>query len=242
MTAIGSKIILDFPLPQMSLLGRPWAGLFAAAEAAASIIPLISSSQRPCHVPLELPGASGCKFEGSVAGMGRPIPHRLAHKPCLELLEDRTVLSPLVPGPTSLHGTEGQVYDGPVGTFTDGNTADTAANFTATIAWGDNTNSAGIVTGSAGKFTVSGQHTYAEEGNYPLGAVVTDNQGHSITLGGPPQWTQLAATLARDDLRLRSPRKGPVRCCRGPGRKDLRARRSSWVLREPLSDRRGGRL
>ena len=100
-----------------------------------------------------------------------------------------------MPGPTSLHATEGLLYDGQVGTFTDGNSADAAANFTATIVWGDNTSSTGTVTGSAGRFSVSGQHTYAEEGNFPLSAVVTDNQGHSITLGGPPQWTQLAAGL-----------------------------------------------
>jgi N-acetylneuraminic acid mutarotase len=114
----------------------------------------------------------------------------------LEVLEDRTVPSPLAAGPTSLHATEGLLYDGPVGTFTDGNAADTAAGFTATVSWGDGTTSPCTVTGSNGKFTVSGQHPYAEEGNYPLTAVVTElDNGASITLGGPPQWTPLVATL-----------------------------------------------
>jgi N-acetylneuraminic acid mutarotase len=118
-----------------------------------------------------------------------------AHKLLLELLEDRTVPSPLNTGPVGIHATEGLLYDGAVGSFTDGNTADTSGNFTATIFWGDGRNSAGTVTGSNGQFTVNGQHTYAEQGNFPLSAVVTDNNGNSITLGGPPSWTPLAATL-----------------------------------------------
>jgi N-acetylneuraminic acid mutarotase len=118
-----------------------------------------------------------------------------SRKLVVELLEDRTVLSPLKAGPVGLHATEGLVFNGAVTTFTDANTADTQANFTATISWGDNTISAGTVTGSAGNFTVSGQHTYLEEGNYPLSAVITEDNGVSITAGGPPVWTQLAATL-----------------------------------------------
>src|SRR6476660_2850104 len=116
------------------------------------------------------------QVRGSARGRGATIPRGRSSRPRLEWLEDRTVLSPLIPGPTSLQGMEGQFYDGPIGTFTDGNTADTAVSFAATISWGDGSHSAGVVTGSAGQFTVSGRHTYTEEGNYPLSAVVTDNQ------------------------------------------------------------------
>src|SRR5262249_29468632 len=101
----------------------------------------------------------------------------LSRKPGVELLEDRTVLSPLQAGPVGLHATEGIRYDGAVTTFTDGNTQDTAANFTATISWGDSTSSPGTVSGSAGHFTVLGQHTYVEEGNYPLSVVIREDNG-----------------------------------------------------------------
>ncbi|HEY7578964.1 MAG TPA: alkaline phosphatase family protein, partial [Acetobacteraceae bacterium] len=71
--------------------------------------------------------------------------------------------------------TEGAAISGSttVATFTDSNTADTAAGFTATITWGDGTTSAGTVTGSNGSFSVSAGHTYADEGSFPLSATIT---------------------------------------------------------------------
>src|SRR5204863_185892 len=50
-----------------------------------------------------------------------------------------------------------------------------AADFTATIDWGDGATTAGRVTGAAGTFTVSGSHVYAEEGNYPVSVTLTDD-------------------------------------------------------------------
>jgi hypothetical protein len=55
-----------------------------------------------------------------------------------------------------------------VATYVDGNLGDTAGSFTATIDWGDGTTSAGTVSGSNGVFTISGGHTYADEGNLPV--------------------------------------------------------------------------
>jgi N-acetylneuraminic acid mutarotase len=118
-----------------------------------------------------------------------------SRKPELELLEDRTVPSPLVAGTTSLHTTEGSLYGTVLTKFTDGNTADTTANFTATISWGDGNSSSGTVSGSGGQFTVSGQHAYAEEGNYPLSVLIAADNGDSVTAGAPPVWTPFAATL-----------------------------------------------
>jgi hypothetical protein len=72
--------------------------------------------------------------------------------------------------------TEGVALPGntPVATFTDGNFADTAASFTATIDWGDGTTSANTVVGSNGSFTVQGGHTYADETPAaPLVATIT---------------------------------------------------------------------
>jgi hypothetical protein len=48
-----------------------------------------------------------------------------SRKLLLEILEDRTVLSPLAAGPVGIHATEGLLYDGAVTTFTDANHADT---------------------------------------------------------------------------------------------------------------------
>jgi len=61
----------------------------------------------------------------------------------------------------------------PVATFSDSNGGDTPASFTATIQWGDGVTSPGTVSGGAGSFTVSGGHTYADEGNDQASVTVT---------------------------------------------------------------------
>src|SRR5262249_19932756 len=74
----------------------------------------------------------------------------------------------------------------PVASFSDSNGGDTAASFTATIEWGDGTTSAGTVSGGAGTFTVSGGHTYADEGNFGASAILTrtSDQVNSTASGG----------------------------------------------------------
>src|SRR5262249_55319560 len=63
---------------------------------------------------------------------------------------------------TVLTASAGKTFSGVVATFTDANTQATAANFTATINWGDGTTSTGTVTPDPnGGFDVSGTHTYA---------------------------------------------------------------------------------
>src|SRR5256885_13963555 len=57
-----------------------------------------------------------------------------------------------------------------VATFDDSNTANVAADFTATIDWGDGTTSAGSVSGSGGTFSVAGTHTYAANGRDTINA------------------------------------------------------------------------
>ena len=53
---------------------------------------------------------------------------------------------------------------GTVGTFTDTNPSGTASDFIATIDWGDGTLSLGTIIASPGQVSISGTHTYAEEG------------------------------------------------------------------------------
>src|SRR5262249_21326828 len=72
---------------------------------------------------------------------------------------------------------------GAVGTFTDMYTGQTASDFTAIIDWGDGTTSAGTFSGSNGDFTVSGSHTYADEGTYPVHIFVRDDAADALSNG-----------------------------------------------------------
>jgi hypothetical protein len=70
-----------------------------------------------------------------------------------------------------------------VATFTDTSPA-SAAQFSATIDWGDGSSSAGTVAANgAGGFNVAGSHTYLEEGNAITSITVTENQSASSASG-----------------------------------------------------------
>src|SRR5207302_9616440 len=87
--------------------------------------------------------------------------------------------------PAVISGTEGSSVSGTVGSFSDANPGATAADFTATIQWGDGSSSAGVVSGpTGGPFTVSGSHLYAEEGSYTIAVAVTDAGGSTVALSG----------------------------------------------------------
>lgn len=61
----------------------------------------------------------------------------------------------------NIQATAGQVFNGTVATFTDVNAGAVAADFTATINWGDGTSSPGVVVADPnGGFDVTGTHTY----------------------------------------------------------------------------------
>lgn len=89
--------------------------------------------------------------------------------------------APLTSSPgAALSATEGSSVSGVVATFDDPSPSGTA--WTATIDWGDHTTSAGTVaTGAFGGFTVTGTHTYAEEGRYPVTVTITDDGGSTTT-------------------------------------------------------------
>ncbi len=92
---------------------------------------------------------------------------------------------------------EGKQFSGAVATFTDPAGAEPLADYAATIAWGDGTTSAGTISVSNGVFTVSGSHTYAEEGGDTLRVTVTDDAG----LAGANTWTtEKSMPTARDDV------------------------------------------
>ena len=82
----------------------------------------------------------------------------------------------------AVNAQEAVLFSGTVATFTDTNTSNTVADFTATINWGDGTPvSAGTVTGSAGNFSVSGSHTYATSGPFTITVTLADDAPGTAT-------------------------------------------------------------
>jgi hypothetical protein len=66
-----------------------------------------------------------------------------------------------------IHPQEGLLFNGPVAAFTDSAGAGPIGNYAASIDWGDGSApTAGSITQSGSTFTVSGSHTYSEEGGW----------------------------------------------------------------------------
>lgn len=84
---------------------------------------------------------------------------------------------------------EGATFSGQVMTFSDQDPGGIASDYTAVIAWGDGTTSAGTVTATDGSFAVTGTHVYEEWGSYSGTTTVTDAGGSTAT-------SSLAATIA----------------------------------------------
>ncbi|HVR09573.1 MAG TPA: hypothetical protein VMW75_16125 [Thermoanaerobaculia bacterium] len=77
--------------------------------------------------------------------------------------------------PQTFAATEGVAFNGAVATFTDSRAGASVGDFTASINWGDGATIAGTVTSNGGGvFTVSGMHTYADEGTFSVPVQVTD--------------------------------------------------------------------
>ena len=85
-----------------------------------------------------------------------------------------TNAAPVVNAGSNQNAVEGDTVSLAPATFTDPGSADT---HTATINWGDGTVEAGTVNQAAN--TVSGSHTYADNGLYTVTVTVTDNDGGS---------------------------------------------------------------
>jgi len=87
--------------------------------------------------------------------------------------------------PLTLAATTGTMVTGTIATFTDSYTGNTAGDFSALIAWGDGTTSAGVVTDVNGTIAVTGSHSYSTSGTDTLSVSLTeDNGGASATAAG----------------------------------------------------------
>jgi N-acetylneuraminic acid mutarotase len=104
---------------------------------------------------------------------------------------------------TIISATEGSSFSGvAVATFSDADQNTTPSTYSATINWGDTSSSAGIVGGNnANGFTVTGGHTYAEEGSYTVTVQISDLDGNSVTATGSASTAD--AALSAGGLKLR---------------------------------------
>jgi hypothetical protein len=62
-----------------------------------------------------------------------------------------------------------------VATFTHGANVEAAGDFVVTINWGDGSTSAGAVSLSGGVYTVTGSHTYTDEGAFAISVSIVDD-------------------------------------------------------------------
>jgi hypothetical protein len=83
-----------------------------------------------------------------------------------------------------------------VATFTDPGGAESPSNYSATIAWGDNSSSTGTISGpdANGGFSVSGGHTYAQGGPYTVQVTVRHDQAANVTVSGTATVVNLVTT------------------------------------------------
>ncbi|PYS85384.1 MAG: hypothetical protein DMF67_01605 [Acidobacteria bacterium] len=93
-------------------------------------------------------------------------------------IETIATTGPLTAQGTTLAATEGVPFTGAtVATFTSFDPSRPASDFTATINWGDSTafSTGTIASNGSGSFTVTGDHTYAEEGSYNIAVTIHDS-------------------------------------------------------------------
>ena len=86
----------------------------------------------------------------------------------------------LTPTNKTATATEGSSFTAVVAHFSDANSAAAAADFAASINWGDGTTTSGVITAAnGGGFDVTGTHTYAHAGNETATITITGNGGGS---------------------------------------------------------------
>jgi hypothetical protein len=86
-------------------------------------------------------------------------------------------------GGQSFTGIEPAAVQGTVATFTDPDPGAQPADYTAAVGWGDGSPaSAGTISGPpGGPFTITGSHTYSDEGSYTITVTITDTDNPANT-------------------------------------------------------------
>jgi len=84
-----------------------------------------------------------------------------------------------------ISATAGQQFSGPLVAFSDQNSNAPQSDYSAQVAWGDGTSSAGTVSGSGLAVSVSGSHTYTTAGGYSVQVTITDVGGSQLTASIP---------------------------------------------------------
>jgi hypothetical protein len=81
-------------------------------------------------------------------------------------------------------------FEGTVATFTDTGPAEPASDYRATINWGKGRKAAGMITGSNGRFVVSGKKTFTRfTGAKTVSVRVTDiTDGRSVSVNEPASY------------------------------------------------------
>jgi hypothetical protein len=105
------------------------------------------------------------------------------------------VASGLATNAQSFSVPESTAFNGTVASFSDADTSKTAASFTVTIVWGDGATTPGTVVGASGSFTVTGSHTYADEGSFTTTITVTE-----VGPGGATSSSSGTATVTEADV------------------------------------------
>ncbi len=88
----------------------------------------------------------------------------------------------------------GATFSGAVVNFTDSYSGATAADFTATINWGDGSSSAGTITDVNGTLGVTGSHAYAAVGKDSISVTLTDANGTASATAGNTATVSAAST------------------------------------------------
>ena len=88
----------------------------------------------------------------------------------------------LTGAPSPITAVVGVPFAGSVASFSDPNPFAMVRDFTATIAWGDGTTTAGAIQAAPTGFLITGSHTFASSGQIPISVHVVDVQGSTATI------------------------------------------------------------
>jgi hypothetical protein len=102
-------------------------------------------------------------YSGSVSGCASPEPFTAD-----------VADAPVSATGSSLTAIAGQSFTATVATFSDADPGGAAGDYTATIMWGDGSQSPGVVSANGRGFAVSGTHTYAAAGTYTTALAIKD--------------------------------------------------------------------